>query len=80
MTRVFISNEELGSWLTTELRRNSGCEDVFVIGITKLYQPDEDGCNWSDQLTVRNGGVFSDYFWSDLQKIVQQGRLKFNLK
>ena len=80
MTRVLVSDEELGNLLTAQLRKQLDCKDVLVIGITKLCQPDEEGCNWSDQLTVRSGGVSDDYFLSNLQKIVQQARLRFNLK
>lgn len=80
MTRVLISNDELGNLLTVEMRKQFGCKDVLVIGITKLSQPYEDGCNWSDQLTVRSGFISDDCFLSNLQKIVQQARLRFNLK
>ena len=45
MARKAISRDELKEWLTVQIRKCEGCEEVIVGGINLLQEPDPEGCN-----------------------------------
>ena len=80
MSRRLVSREELRSWMNAELKKFEGCEDCEFGGVTPLQQPDETGCNWSDSMYIRTGGVPQETFQPAVQKIIAEARRHFNLK
>lgn len=80
MARTLVTPEELAAWMTAELRKVEGCEECSVGAANRLQQPDAEGCNWSDSLVVRSGGLAHEYFRPHLNRIVAQARAQFNLK
>lgn len=80
MARTLVTSENLAEWMTAELRKVEDCGDCGVGDVNRLQQPDADGCNWSDSLTVRSGGVPLEYFRPHLEKIVARARAEFNLE
>ena len=52
-----VSRDKLEEILNEALVKYDSCEDcVFDGGIMELRQPDESGCNWSDNLIIRCSG------------------------
>lgn len=80
MTRTLLSQKELESWLTAELRKCEGCEECEVMAVMPLRETDEEGCNWSRTLTIRATGVPQDILHSAFSNVMAKARSKFNLK
>jgi hypothetical protein len=80
MSRSVISREELQKWLTTEIRKFEGCEECSFGGIMPLRQPDEFGCNWSDDIILRMTGVPPEIYRPAFKSIVAEARRKFNIE
>jgi len=79
MNRDLISRDELAQWLTQELQKVEDCEHCSVSGILLLQKPDDQGCNWSDSITVRSAGVPAEYFGDYLRPIIARARARFNV-
>lgn len=80
MTKTLVSQEQLSAWMTSELQKVEECRDCQIRGVVPLQSPDEDGCNWSDSLTVSSGGIPSEILAPYVRKIVAEARAKFNLE
>jgi hypothetical protein len=81
MQRAIITADELKAHLTVELQKIQDLERCSVDGIMPLQSPDENGCNWSDNVTVRSGReVPVDFFIPDVRRIVADAQRRFNLR
>lgn len=80
MDRKLISREDLNKILTEELQSHEGCEGTKVIVFYDLAEPDDKGCNWSADVTLRLGnGVDKEHASLLAAAIVEKNRLLFNL-
>ena len=79
MSKELVTADQLANWITTELQKVEGCQYCKITGVTPLREPDSEGCNWSDSVTVSSGGVPADYFMPPVQRIILEARKKFNL-
>lgn len=76
-----VTREELAAHLTAELQKVRDCQGCSIHGIFPYQQPDEDGCNWSDNVWVSTGGDMPvGYVRPHVQRIVAEARKRFNLK
>jgi hypothetical protein len=80
MAKTLVSKEQLAAWLTSELQKIDDCKNCQIRGVIPLQFPDDDGCNWSDSLTVSGGGVPLEILTPHVQKIVSNAKSKFNLE
>lgn len=80
MTKTLVSQDQLSTWMTSELQKIDECRDSQIRGVVALQFPDEDGCNWSDSLTVNSGGVASEILIPHVRRIVAEARERFNLE
>ena len=56
-TRETVSREHLLRILNEQLSKHDVCGDCQFMGpIYRLREPDENGCNWSEDTTLRLGG------------------------
>lgn len=79
--RELVTSKELKTYLTAELKKVKGCDGCTIGRILRYQQPDDDGCNWSDNVIVSSGGDISpDYLLPHVQRIVAEARKRFNLK
>jgi hypothetical protein len=80
MNRAIVSREELNKILTEELQCHEGCEGTKVTVLYDLAEPDDKGCNWSADVTLRLGnGVDKEHASLLAAAIVEKNRLLFNL-
>jgi len=79
MPRSVVTKEELQVWLTTEIRKIEGCEECSFGGIVLLREPDEIGCNWSDNIFLRATGVPPEIYRPAVAKVMVEARSKFNI-
>jgi hypothetical protein len=80
MTRKIVSRDELNEILTEELGSCEGCEGTKVTVLYDLAEPDDMGCNWSADVSLRLGnGVDKEHASLLATAIVQKNRLLFNL-
>jgi hypothetical protein len=80
MTKTLVSQDQISAWMTSELQKIDECQDCQIRGIVPLQFPDEDGCNWSDSLTVNSGGVPSEILVPHVRRIVAEAKTRFNLE
>src|SRR5258708_39420205 len=60
VARQTISREDLMQRLTKMIQACEGCEQVHVVGVTRLESPDKDGRNWSHSLVLDAAGVAAE--------------------
>ncbi len=80
MDRQLLSREELRSKLNEELSEHDECKNCQLMGITELQEEDEDGCNWSDTITLRCGDIPSEICSPIASRIIFEARSKYNLR
>ena len=79
INRSLVTAQELTDWLTNELRKQEACQLCEIKGINPLQLPDQDGCNWSESVTLNNGGVPTAIVSPHAHRIILEARRKFNL-
>jgi hypothetical protein len=77
--RRIMSSLALKQWMTTELHKFEGCEGCEVMGIYRLAEPDEDGCNWSGP-SLSSAGAKWEIFSRAVTEVVARARSQFNLE
>jgi hypothetical protein len=80
MARKIISRDQLKAWMTAEIQKFEGCEEVEVNGITPLREPDSEGVNWSDTIGMRVTGVPKEIYKAALAKVLATARARFNIR
>ena len=81
MARDYITAPMLADWLTQRLRLDRGCAGCSVVlPIHTLPEPDAEGCNWSDNLTVRLGDNPDADYEAVLKSAVEAARRRFNIR
>jgi len=79
MTRRIISESALLKILNDELHKLPDSRDYrFNLGVTRLVQPDESGCNWSNA-TLRGSGAPVSIMLDDADIIITEARQLYNL-
>ncbi len=79
--RQLLTIEELSKRLTAELQTVEDGKGSEITVRYRLREPDADGCNWSDTVSVRVGpNATSEYLAPYVSRIVRQARAKYNVK
>ena len=79
MSKDIRTSAEIGAWITQRLRTLEDCGECKVTAVQRLRDPDDEGCNWSDVIFVRTGGVTREYFEPFLREVILEARQRFNL-
>ncbi|MFC1524347.1 hypothetical protein ACFL6N_06110 [Thermodesulfobacteriota bacterium] len=80
MTRKIISEKELVSWINSQFKNTENCKNISISGINRLQEQDENGCNWSSNVTLKLGGDSQDICERMINKIIKEAYLEFNLE
>lgn len=78
--RSTLSREELMERLTKMIQTCEGCEQVRVVGVTRLDFPDKDGRNWSRSLVLDAAGVEPEIYSLAYGAIIGTAHETWNLK
>jgi hypothetical protein len=79
-SRTLITHDELLAWMNTELDKADDCEGSSIDVIKPLRDLDEEGCNWSKDLSIRLGdGASLEDCLFHLRRIITAARKRFNL-
>ena len=79
MNRRFVSETWLCDYLNDRIHRYEECEHCQFLGIVRLREFDESGCNWSPP-HLRSSGQFSEVCLPIARNVVAEAMEKFNLK
>jgi hypothetical protein len=79
--REAVTAQRLAELLNQELAKYAACRDCqFNDRILELQEPDETGCNWSDDLIIRCSGRSIGYHCvRAVVGVVQDARDRYNL-
>ena len=80
VARQAISREDLMQRLTKMIQTCEGCEQVRVIGVTRLDFPDKDGRNWSRSLVLDSAGVPAEVYSLGYASVIGTAHDTWNLK
>lgn len=80
MNRSIVTAQELTNWMTNELRKQEDCQQCEIKGIVPLQLPDQDGCNWSESVTLNNGGLPTEIVKPHALRIISEARRRFNIR
>ena len=78
--RQVLSREELLARLSALMRSCDGCENVAVLGATRLDKPDEGGCNWSSTIVLDPAGVAPEVYALAYASVIAMARSSWNLE
>jgi hypothetical protein len=78
--RQALSREQLLERLSALVRSCEGCENVAVIGITRLDKPDESGCNWSPSIVLDPAGVAAEVYALAYACVIATARASWNFE
>ena len=82
MSRQFelVTQSELSAILTAELQKIEDCAGSVITVKYRLQEPDDEGCNWSDDVSIRVGPkASSSYVIPHVEGIVRRARARYNL-
>ena len=74
-----LAYADLVARLTALIQSCEGCEQVAVIGITRLDALDTDGCNWSSSVVLDPAGVPPEVYAIAYASVVAIARASWNL-
>lgn len=80
MNRSLVTAQELTELLTNELQKQEDCQHCKLTGIIRLQLPDQDGCNWSENVTLSSGSIPNALASSHANQIILEARRRFNLR
>jgi hypothetical protein len=78
--RQYVSQQELHARLSALIRSCEGCQEVAVIGTTRLDKPDETGCNWSPSIVLDPAGVAPEVYALAYASVIATARASWNLE
>jgi hypothetical protein len=78
--RQALSRADFLARLSALVQSCEGCEHVTVIGVTRLYAPDTEGCNWSSSVVLDPAGVAPEVYVLAYASAVAVARASWNLK
>jgi hypothetical protein len=78
--RRAVPEDELIASLTALIQTCEGCENVKLIGVTRLDAPDTEGCNWSTSVVLDPAGVAAEVYSLAYAQVVFMARSSWNLK
>ena len=79
--RELVTLDELSARLTSELQEIEDCEGSEITVKYRLREPDADGCNWSEDVSIRVGpNATAEYLTPYVDSIVTRARAIFNVK
>lgn len=80
MTRKLVSRDELHRILNEQLHERDPCGECrFTNSPTPLREPDESGCNWSQDLILRHGRNAGDACGWAASQTITEAAAHFNL-
>ncbi len=78
--RQTLTREELMDRLSKMIQAFEGCENVRVIGVTRLDFPDKDGRNWSRSIVLDPAGVPPEVYSLAYGAVIGEAHETWNLK
>ncbi|MFZ2148277.1 MAG: hypothetical protein WAV28_13755 [Sedimentisphaerales bacterium] len=79
MKRTLVPQEELLSWMNSQLAKYEECTDCRFTSVQQLREEDEHGCNWSPH-NLRCSGVPAQVCRPIAEGIAAQAMKKFNVQ
>ena len=78
--REVIAREDLMIRLGALIQTCEGCENVSVVEVTKLDNPDKDGCNWATAVVLEAPGVAPEVYGLAYAQMIVTARESWNLR
>lgn len=78
--RQAVSYGDLLACVTALMQSCEGCENVSVVGVTRLDGPDTAGCNWSFTLVLDTAGVPAEVYGFAYAQVIAMARSSWNLQ
>src|SRR5713101_120197 len=78
--RQALSRADLLARLSALMQSCEGCENVKVIGITRLDAPDSAGSTWSSSVVLDPAGVAPEVYALAYASVIAVARASWNLK
>ena len=78
--RLLLTREQLMLQLTELIRTSEGCEHVSVLEVTRLDEPDKDGCNWASSIVLDAAGVDPVVYGMGYAQAIVTARESWNLQ
>jgi hypothetical protein len=78
--RQALSRAELLARVSALMQSCEGCENVGVVGVTRLDGPDRAGCNWSFTLVLDTAGVAAEVYGLAYAQVIGMARSSWNLQ
>jgi hypothetical protein len=79
MHKKLLTSNALQEWLTEQIQKIEGCQNCKFGGIIKLADLDENGCNWSDTITISTGGTPREIYEPAALYVIKNAKAQFNL-
>ena len=79
MSRTIVSQEALLEWMNSRLREHKECACCHYSTVTRLAEPDADGCNWSPSWLQCNGKPVAECK-PVANQIAEEAKKLFNLE
>jgi len=78
MDRKIISQEELIQWMNSQLHKEVDLENCRFTSVIKLFEKDENGCNWTDA-KLNCSGTPVEVCMDRAATIIKEAKVIFNL-
>ena len=78
--RQAVSRGVLLARVSALMQSCEGCENVGVIGVTRLDGPDATGCNWSFSVVLDTAGVPAEVYGLAYAQVIAMARSSWNLE
>jgi len=75
-----VSRFELLQRVSALMQSCEGCEEVRVVGVTRLAAPDNEGCNWSFTFVLEPSGVTPEVYGLAYATVIAVARSSWNLQ
>jgi hypothetical protein len=75
-----VSRFELLQRVSALMQSCEGCEELRVVGVTRLAAPDVEGCNWSFTLVLEPTGVPAEVYGLAYASVIGVARSSWNLQ
>ncbi|HYL88062.1 MAG TPA: hypothetical protein VEU32_04770 [Burkholderiales bacterium] len=79
-TRQALSRFELLQRVSALMQSCEGCEELRVVGVTRLEAPDTKGCNWAFNLVLDTTGVPPEVYGLAYASVIGVARASWNLQ
>ena len=78
--RTVLSYNDLLACVSALMQSCEGCQNVSVVGVSRLDRPDTAGCNWSLTLMLDAPGVPAEVYGWAYAQVIAMARSSWNLQ